>query len=162
MGRPPVVPAEKKIRIVLSVLQGGLTVAEAARREKVREQSVGNWKRQFLEAGKSKLSTREQRLEDEVAELTTALGEAAVEIRVWKKSAEGPVGPFEDLEVIRLDAGMPTSRFVDLIGVPERSCRRWQAKPRTDRPRARADSICTVTFLHIGALHIGCATDAAQ
>ena len=49
----------------------------------------------------------------------------------------GPVGPFEDLEVIRLDAGMPTSRFVDLIGVPERSCRRWQAKARTDRPRAR-------------------------
>ena len=79
MSRPPVIPAEKKIRIVLSVLQGELTVAEAARREKVSEQSVGNWKRQFLEAGKagieagkSKLSTREQRLEDEVAELTTA------------------------------------------------------------------------------------------
>ena len=46
----------------------------------------------------------------------------------------GPVGPFEDLEVIRLDAGMPTARFVDLIGVPERSWRRWQAKAKHDRP----------------------------
>ncbi len=60
----------------------------------------GDWKRQFLEggkadiqAGKSKPSTREQQLEDEVAELTQALGEAAVEIRVWKKSAEGRLGP---------------------------------------------------------------------
>ena len=29
----------------------------------------------------------------EVAELTQALGEAAVEIRVWRKSAEGRLGP---------------------------------------------------------------------
>lgn len=40
----------------------------------------------------------------------------------------GPLGPFEDLEVIRRDAGMSTSRFCDLIDVPERSWRRWQAK----------------------------------
>ena len=33
----------------------------------------------------------------------------------------GPAGPFEDLEVIRLEAGMPTSRFCKLTGVPERS-----------------------------------------
>jgi len=61
---------------------------------------LGEIQRQFLEggkagieAGKSKPSTREQQLEDEVAELTQALGEAAVEIRVWKKSAEGRLGP---------------------------------------------------------------------
>ncbi len=100
MSRPPVIPAEKKIRIVLSVLQGEISIAEAARREKVSEQAIGNWKRQFLEggkagieAGKAKPSSREQQLADEVAELTTALGEAAVEIRVWKKSAEGRLGP---------------------------------------------------------------------
>jgi transposase len=29
----------------------------------------------------------------EVAELTTALGEAHVELRVWKKSAEGRLAP---------------------------------------------------------------------
>ena len=75
-------------------------MAAAARQAKVSEQSVGNWKRQFLEAGAAGLaagsgkpSTREQQLEAEVAELTTALGEAAVELRVWKKSAEGRLGP---------------------------------------------------------------------
>ena len=100
MGRPPVIPVEKKTRIVLSILAGEMTIAEAARREKVSEQSIGLWKADFLEAGKAGLaagksgpSTREQQLEAEVTELTQALGEAAVEIRVWKKSAEGRLGP---------------------------------------------------------------------
>jgi transposase len=53
MGRPPVIPAEQKSRIVMSVLAGEMTIAE----------------------------------------LTQALGEAAVEPRVWKKSAEGRLGP---------------------------------------------------------------------
>lgn len=100
MARPPAVPAEEKVRIVLSVLAGEVTVAEAARRAKVSEQSVGNWKRQFLEAGRSGLvagksgpSTREQQLEAEITELTQALGEAHLAARVWKKSAEGRLGP---------------------------------------------------------------------
>jgi len=52
-------------------------VAEAARRERVSEQAIGNWKRQFLEggkagieAGRSRPLSREQQLEGEVAELT--------------------------------------------------------------------------------------------
>ena len=100
MPRPPSVPPAEKKRIVLSVLAGELTVAEAARRAKVSEQSIGNWKRQFLEAGAAGLAaggaagpTRERALEAEVAELTAALGEAHVELRVWKKSAEHRLGP---------------------------------------------------------------------
>lgn len=100
MGRPLVIPAEQKARIVLSVLAGEMSVVEAARREKVSEQSIGRWKADFLQAGKTALaagrsgpSTREQQLEAEVADLTQALGEAAVELRVWKKSAEGRLGP---------------------------------------------------------------------
>ena len=101
MSRPPVFPVEDKVRIVLSVLAGEVTVAEAARKAKVSEQSVGNWKRQFLEAGKlglaaggsSRPSSREEQLAAEVADLTTALGEAHVELRVWKKSAEGRLAP---------------------------------------------------------------------
>ena len=74
MGRPPAIPAEQKARIVMSVIAGELSVAEAARREKVSEQSIGRWKADFLEAGKTALaagrsgpSTREQQLEAEVA-----------------------------------------------------------------------------------------------
>lgn len=100
MGRPAVIPAEQKARIVMSVIAGEMTIAEAARREKVSEQSIGRWKAGFLEAGKTALgagrsgpSTREQQLEAEVADLPQALGEAAVELRVWKKSAEGRLGP---------------------------------------------------------------------
>ena len=52
MGRPPVIPAEVKARIVLSVLSGEVSIAEAARREKVSEQSIGRWKADFLEAGR--------------------------------------------------------------------------------------------------------------
>ena len=51
MGRPPVIPAEKKTRIVMSVLAGEMTIAEAARKEKISEQSIGRWKADFLEAG---------------------------------------------------------------------------------------------------------------
>ena len=47
MARPPVFPAEEKVRIVLSILAGEITVAEAARRAKVSEQSVGNWNASF-------------------------------------------------------------------------------------------------------------------
>ena len=94
------IPPEKKSRIVLSILAGEVSIAEAARKEKVSEQSIGRWKAEFIEAGKSALaagktgpSTREAQLEAEVDDLTRALGEAAVEIRVWKKSAEGRLGP---------------------------------------------------------------------
>jgi transposase len=66
-----------------------VSVAEAARREKVSAQAIGNWKRQFLEAGRASLiagsagpPSREEQLEAEVAELTHALGEAAIQIRV--------------------------------------------------------------------------------
>jgi transposase len=100
LGRAPGIPAEKKTRIVLAILAGEMSIAEAARKEKVSEQSIGRWKAEFIEAGKTALvagrsgpSSREEQLEAEVVELTQALGEAHVELRVWKKSAEGRLGP---------------------------------------------------------------------
>ena len=39
-----------------------------------------------------------------------------------------------DLEVVRLGAGMPTSRFCALIGMPERTWRRHQSRARAARP----------------------------
>jgi transposase len=86
---------------LLSVLAGEMTVAEAARRNEVSEISVAKWKAQFLESGKAGLagggtarsSAREEQLEAEVEELKAALGEAHVELRVWKKSAEYRLAP---------------------------------------------------------------------
>jgi hypothetical protein len=42
----------------------------------------------------------------------------------------GQVGPFEDLEVIRVEAGVSTARFCHLFDMPERTWRRWQARAR--------------------------------
>ena len=81
MARPVVLSVEDKFRLVVAVISGELTVAEAARRSKVSEQSIGNWKRQFLEAGKQGLADggrpgsnpQVRRLADEVEELKAAL-----------------------------------------------------------------------------------------
>ena len=56
MTRPQVIPADKKFRIVMSIIAGEVPVAVAARRHKVSEQSIGRWKAEFLEAGKPSLT----------------------------------------------------------------------------------------------------------
>jgi transposase len=101
VARPSVFSVEDKYRLVLAVISGELSVAEAARRGKASEQSISTWKRQFLEGGKAGLTAnglpqpnqRERALADENEELKAALGEAHVELRVWKKSAEHRLGP---------------------------------------------------------------------
>ncbi len=101
MARPPVFSVEDKFRLVLAVISGEMTTAEAARRGRASEQSISTWKRQFLEGGKAGLAdgglpgpnARERALAAENEELKTALGEAHVELRVWKKSAEYRLGP---------------------------------------------------------------------
>ena len=45
VARPTALPVEEKVRVVLAVLAGELTTAQAARQAKVSEQSVSNWKR---------------------------------------------------------------------------------------------------------------------
>ncbi len=93
MGRPPVWSAEDKLRIVMAVLRGEVSMAEAARREGVSETSVGKWRAQFLDGGREALAAggaagpnaAEQRLLAELDELKIALGEASAELRVLKK-----------------------------------------------------------------------------
>ena len=101
MARPSVFSVEDKYRLVLAVISGEMSIAEAARRGKASEQSISTWKRQFLEGGKAGLAEGGKRartrvsgqLLEENEELKAALGEAHVELRVWKKSAEHRLGP---------------------------------------------------------------------
>lgn len=51
MSRPPSRSAEDKVRIVLAVLRGEITLAEAARREGVSQTSIANWRDAFLDGG---------------------------------------------------------------------------------------------------------------
>lgn len=92
MTRPPLMSAEKKTLIVVSILRGEVTMADAARREGVSQTSIAKWRDRFLAGGQAALSagshgtsSRETRLVAEVEELTSALGEAHMELRLWRK-----------------------------------------------------------------------------
>ena len=101
MARPPKHPVDVKLKIVLSVLAGESSQAEAARRHGVSETSIGKWKEQFLAAGREGLANghgaarptgREARLAEEIDDLTRALGEAHVELRALKRGGPAVMG----------------------------------------------------------------------
>lgn len=101
MARPPMHPVDVKLKIVLSVLSGESTQAEAARRHGISETSIGKWKEQFLAGGRggleqgassAKPSGREARMVEEIDDLTRALGEAHVELRAIKRGGAGSLG----------------------------------------------------------------------
>jgi transposase len=89
------------LKIVLSVLQGESTQAEAARRHGVSETSIGKWKEHFVSAGRQGLAHgdragkptgQEARLAEEIDDLTRALGEAHVELRALKRGGPARMG----------------------------------------------------------------------
>lgn len=95
MGRKAIYSPEEKLQIVLSVLRGETTQTEISRKLQMSQTTVAKWQRQFLDGGAEGLargdrptrpqSRREEELEAQVEELTSALGEAYVELRVWRK-----------------------------------------------------------------------------
>jgi transposase len=87
--------AEEKIRIVLAGLRGEESIAELCRKEGIHQNLYYNWSREFLEAGKKRLSGDTQReansgevkaLRSESAQLKEALAETLLENRLLKKS----------------------------------------------------------------------------
>jgi transposase len=53
MARPSTKTPEEKLRVVLAVLRGELSAADAGRRNGVAEQTIHNWKKAFLDAGRA-------------------------------------------------------------------------------------------------------------
>ena len=87
--------AEEKIRIVLDGLRGEHSVSELCRREGIAESLYYNWSKEFLEAGKKRLSGDTQRqatsgevtgLKRETRDLKEALAGAMLENRLLKKA----------------------------------------------------------------------------
>ena len=87
--------AEEKIRIVLEGLRGEDSIAELCRREGINSNVYYRWSKEFLEAGKKRLSgdtAREatsddvKQLRSESAALKEALAEQVMENRLLKKS----------------------------------------------------------------------------
>lgn len=95
MGRKPFKTADEKLTVVLSVLRGEMTQVEAARRLEMSQTTIAKWQKQFLEGAHEALargdnatgpsSKREDELKAQLEDVTTALGEAYVELRVWRK-----------------------------------------------------------------------------
>ena len=95
MGRKPFKTPEEKLQVVLSVLRGEMTQVEAARRLQMSQTTIAKWQKQFLEGARESLSRgdnaqgpasrREDELQGQVEDLTQALGEAYVELRVGRK-----------------------------------------------------------------------------
>ena len=90
--------AEDKIRIVLEGLRGEDSIAELCRREGINANVYYRWSKDFLEAGKKRLSgdTVREATSDEVkdlraeaASLKEALAESVMENRLLKKSVLG-------------------------------------------------------------------------
>jgi len=95
MGRKPFKTPDEKVQVVLSVLRGEMTQVEAARRLQMSQTTIAKWQKQFLTGAHEALargdnaagptSRREGELQAQVEELQQALGEAYVELRVWRK-----------------------------------------------------------------------------
>ena len=95
MGRKPFHSPDEKLAIVLSVLRGETTQSDVARRLQMSQTTIAKWQKQFLEGAHESLargenaqgprSRREEELHAQVDDLTQALGEAYVELRVWRK-----------------------------------------------------------------------------
>jgi len=90
--------AEEKIRIVIEGLRGDLSVAELCRREGITQSLYYKWSKEFLEAGKARLSGNSKRQADsnEVAELRKESGqlkllvaELSLKNRLLKKTLFG-------------------------------------------------------------------------
>ena len=96
--------AEEKIRIVLAGLRGEESIAALCRREDIAESLYDKWSKEFLEAGKRRLSGDTERqatspemkdLRSEALALKECVADLTLENRLLKKSMTG-VG--EDLE----------------------------------------------------------------
>jgi transposase len=90
--------AEEKIRIVLEGLRGEDSIAELCRREGINSNIYYRWSKEFLEAGKKRLSgdTAREATSDEVKQLRSeattlkeTLAELLMENRLLKKSVIG-------------------------------------------------------------------------
>lgn len=97
--------AEEKIRIVVEGLRGDVTIAELCRREGIADSLYYSWSKEFMEAGKARLSGNTKRqassnevddLREENEQLKQLVAELALKNRVLKKSVLGSANGWDD------------------------------------------------------------------
>src|SRR5215218_7592455 len=134
--------SEEKIRIVLDGLRGESSIAELCRREGIAEGLYYAWSKEFLEAGKRRLtgdtaraatSGEVKELRRQAQELKAVVAEQALELRLLKKHDRGwgrrgmryPAS--EKLEIIRLveQSHLPVRRTLEKLGIQPARFYRW-------------------------------------
>jgi transposase len=95
LGRKPFRTADEKLAVVLSVLKGETTQVEAARRLQMSQTTIAKWQKRVPRGrprvagprrdARGPTSRREDELAAQIEDLTTARGEAYVDLRVWRK-----------------------------------------------------------------------------
>ncbi|WP_425568146.1 IS3 family transposase [Snuella lapsa] len=110
---------EEKIRIVIEGIRGEYTIAELCRKEGITDGTYYKWTKDFMEAGKKRLSgdtmreantTEVNELKQENSSLKELVAELSLENRVLKKNLNGHLkkrkymhySPSEKYEIIRL------------------------------------------------------------
>lgn len=90
--------AEEKIKIILEGLRGEESVAALCRKYGIHENNYYNWSKDFLEAGKKRLSGDTERnanteevkdLREQNNDLKHLVAELSIEVKVLKKSLRG-------------------------------------------------------------------------
>lgn len=90
--------SEEKIRIVIEGLRGEESVAALCRKYGIHENNYYNWSKDFMEAGKKRLSGDTERnatsdevkeLREENRELKELIAELSIEVKALKKSLRG-------------------------------------------------------------------------
>jgi putative transposase len=149
--------AEEKIRIVLEGLRGEENISELCRREGIAASMYYGWSKEFLEAGKRRLSGDTARaatpgeakdLRREASALKEVVADLTLENRLLKKKHERGWGgrgmrypASEKVEIIELveQSHLPAKRTLDKLGVPRATFYRWYDRYRESGPEALAD-----------------------
>ena len=80
---------ELKARVVLELISGASSLAEACRQYNLKPQAVSRWKTEFLEKAPQLFQTREQSSQEpaRIAELERMIGRLTLELEIAKKAS---------------------------------------------------------------------------
>jgi transposase-like protein len=131
---------EVRARTVLEVLSGRQTVAAAAAQLGVTRQTIYNWRAAFVAGGYARLGNEGEPATARGTERSTARLEATVVAIVDRlRHVAHPHEPsIATLEAVRTGAGLPVSRFCELVGIPRRTYYARRAAPDRGGPAAPA------------------------
>jgi transposase-like protein len=90
--------AKRKAAVVMSIVKGETSAAEAARKHGLTVAEIERWKEQFFAAGENALRARpkdeEAAKDEQIAKLQRKVGELVLDIDILKEANKGrPFGP---------------------------------------------------------------------